>query len=78
METISRGPVPANGAIGRTADTGTTELQFGAVFKAEEYQEVSLSSWLTHTSPALVAQHLNISLEDFSRFPADQPAITPG
>ncbi|MCM2394569.1 hypothetical protein NBH19_00575 [Rhizobium sp. S95] len=78
METISQGPVPANGAIGRTADTGTTELQFVAVFKAAEYQEVSLSSWPTHTPPALVAQRLNISLEDLARFPADRPAITPG
>lgn len=59
-------------------NTGKTDLQFVAVFKAAEYQEVSLSSWLTHTPPALVAQHLNVSIEDVAKFPANQPAIMPG
>lgn len=59
-------------------NTGKTDLQFVAVFKTAEYQEVSLSSWLTHTPPALVAQHLNVSVEDVAKFPVNQPAIMPG
>ncbi len=58
-------------------NTGKTDLQFVAVFKVAEYQEVGLSSWLTHTPAALVAQHLNISVQDIAKFPADQPGIMP-
>lgn len=43
-------------------NTGTTDVQFLAVFKTSDYQEVSSSDWLTHTPPELVAQHLNIQL----------------
>jgi oxalate decarboxylase len=58
-------------------NTGKTDLQFVAVFKVAEYQEVGLSSWLTHTPAALVVQHLNISVQDIAKFPADQPGIMP-
>jgi oxalate decarboxylase len=58
-------------------NTGKTDLQLVAVFKVAEYQEVGLSSWLTHTPPALVAQHLDVSLADIAKFPADQPGIMP-
>ena len=33
---------------------------FLGTFRAPPYEEISLSNWLTHTPPALVAQHLNI------------------
>ncbi|MHB8883842.1 MAG: cupin domain-containing protein [Methylovirgula sp.] len=58
-------------------NTGTTELQFVAVFKALEYQEVSLSDWLTHTPPALVAQHLNIDPADLAKFINNRPGMVP-
>jgi oxalate decarboxylase len=58
-------------------NTGTTDLQFVAVFKAPVYQEISLSDWLTHTPAALVAQHLNIDPSVLSRFPANSPGIVP-
>jgi oxalate decarboxylase len=41
-------------------NTGTTDLVLVALFKTAEYAEFSLSDWLTHTPPELVAQHLNI------------------
>ncbi len=59
-------------------NTGKTDLQFVAVFKVPEYQEVGLSSWLSHTPPSLVAQHLNMSLKDIARIPNGQPGIMPG
>jgi len=43
-----------------------------------DYQEISLSDWLTHTPPALVAQHLNIDVADIARFPSNAPGIVPG
>jgi oxalate decarboxylase len=50
---------------------------FVAVFRAPEYQEVSLSNWLTHTPPALVAQHLNIDEATIVKWPDDGPGIMP-
>jgi oxalate decarboxylase len=58
-------------------NTGTTDLQVLAVFRAREYQEVSLSDWLTHTPPELVAQHFNIDPSVLARFPKNSPGILP-
>ena len=48
---------------------GDTELQFVGVFRAPRYEEVSLSNWLTHTPPALVAQHLNVDEKLIAQWP---------
>lgn len=58
-------------------NTGTEDLQFLAVFKVPDYQEISLSDWLTHTPPALVAQHLNIDRSTIRRFPTGRPGVVP-
>jgi oxalate decarboxylase len=58
-------------------NTGTTDLQFLAIFKTAEYQEVSLSDWLTHTPPELVAQHLNIDASVVRQFPTKPPGFMP-
>jgi oxalate decarboxylase len=58
-------------------NTGTTELQLLAVFKAPEYQEIALSDWLTHTPPALVAQHLNIDPDVLAKFLSRNPGVVP-
>ena len=52
-------------------------MQFVAVFRASRYQEVSLSDWLTHTPPALVAQHLNIDLAAIAKWPDTAPGVMP-
>ena len=59
-------------------NTGTGDLQFLAVFKTPIYQEISLSDWLSHTPPALVAQHLNMRVEDVMKFVNTRPGIVPG
>ncbi|NVN10661.1 cupin domain-containing protein [Nguyenibacter vanlangensis] len=58
-------------------NTGTTELQFLEVFKADHFAEVSLSDWLTHVPPELVAQHLNIDPSTIVQFPQDRPDVVP-
>jgi oxalate decarboxylase len=58
-------------------NTGTTDLQFLAVFKTAEYEEISLSDWLTHTPPAMVAQTLNIDPSVLQQFPQNAPGIVP-
>lgn len=58
-------------------NTGTTELQFVTVFKAPEYQEVSLADWLAHTPPAMVAQTFKLDPSILQRFARGAPGIVP-
>jgi oxalate decarboxylase len=56
-------------------NVGDTDLQFIGVFRAPRYQEVSLSNWLTHTPPALVAQHLNVDEATIAKWPDNGPGV---
>jgi oxalate decarboxylase len=58
-------------------NVGDTDLQFIGVFRAPRYEEVSLSNWLTHTPPALVAQHLNIDEATIAKWPDNSPGVMP-
>jgi oxalate decarboxylase len=58
-------------------NTGDTDLQVLEVFRAPEFQDISLSDWIAHTPPALVAQHLNVSQETIAKFPRSKPEIVP-
>jgi oxalate decarboxylase len=57
---------------------GDTDLQFLEVFRSPYFQDVSLSDWLTHTPPAMVAAHLNVDTATIAQFPSDKPEIMPG
>ncbi len=58
-------------------NVGNTDLVFLEVFNSAEFQDVSLSDWLTHSPPEMVAAHLNISPQDIARFPNDKPDVMP-
>jgi oxalate decarboxylase len=58
-------------------NVGDTDLQFLEVFKSPYFADVSLSDWVTHTPPALVAQHLNIDAATIAKFPNNKPEIMP-
>jgi oxalate decarboxylase len=58
-------------------NTGDTDLQFVGVFRAPRYEEFSLSNWLTHTPPKLVAQHLNIDEQEIAKWPDNAPGLMP-
>jgi oxalate decarboxylase len=58
-------------------NTGDGDLVFIGVFRAPRYEEVSLSNWLTHTPPALVAQHLNVDEATMAAWPSDAPGVMP-
>jgi oxalate decarboxylase len=58
-------------------NVGDTDLQFLEVFRSPYFADVSLSDWLTHTPPALVAQHLNVNEETIAKFPNNKPEIMP-
>jgi oxalate decarboxylase len=58
-------------------NTGTTDLQFLEVFRSDHFADVSLSDWLAHTPPDLVAQHLNVDAATIARFPKNKPTVMP-
>jgi oxalate decarboxylase len=58
-------------------NVGATDLVVVGVFRAPRYEEVSLSNWLTHTPPNLVAQHLNVDEQVIAKWPNNAPGIMP-
>jgi oxalate decarboxylase len=58
-------------------NVGDTDLQFIGVFRAPRYEEISLSNWLTHTPPSLVAQHLNVDEATIAKWPDNGPGLMP-
>jgi oxalate decarboxylase len=58
-------------------NVGDTDLVFLEVFRSSYFADVSLSDWLTHTPPALVAQHLNVDAATIAKFPNNKPEIMP-
>jgi oxalate decarboxylase len=56
---------------------GDSELQFLEVFKSPYFQDVSLSDWLTHTPPAMVAATFNIDPAVIAKWPKDKPETLP-
>jgi oxalate decarboxylase len=58
-------------------NVGDTDLQFVGVFRAPHYEEFSLTDWLTHTPPKLVAQHLNIDEATIAKWSDSSPGVMP-
>jgi len=58
-------------------NVGDADLVFLEIFKSNTYQNVSLSDWLTHTPPALVAAHFNLLPQDIAKFPNPKPDVMP-
>ncbi len=58
-------------------NTGTTDLVFVEVFRADRFEEVSLSDWLAHSPVEMVAETLNIDPSVIAQFPRNRPDIVP-
>jgi oxalate decarboxylase len=58
-------------------NTGDSDLRFLEMFKASQYQDLSLSEWLTHTPPDLVMAHLNIDRQTYDAIPREELIIVP-
>jgi oxalate decarboxylase len=54
---------------------GDTDLEFLEVFRSPYFVDVSLSDWLTHTPPAMVAATFNLDPATIAKFPKDKPEI---
>ena len=58
-------------------NTGDTDLVFMEIFKTARYEEVSLSDWLAHSPPDMVAATLNLDPAVIAQFPKVRPEIMP-
>ncbi len=58
-------------------NTGSTDLKFLEMFKSSYYQDLSLSEWLAHTPPQLVAAHLNLDKATLDALPRGKTAFVP-
>ena len=58
-------------------NTGTTDLVFLEMFKANKYEDFSLSQWMRRTPPKLVMDHLKISEETLAKIPVKNNHVVP-
>jgi oxalate decarboxylase len=58
-------------------NTGNTDLVFMEVFRADRFEEVSLSNWPAHSPIAMVAETLNLDPSIIAQFPKNRPDIFP-
>jgi oxalate decarboxylase len=58
-------------------NTGNTDLVFMEIFRADRFEEVSLSDWLAHSPSGMVAELLNLDPSVIAQFPRNRPDIVP-
>jgi oxalate decarboxylase len=56
---------------------GDNDVTLMSVFKSPHYEEVSLSDWLAHAPPEMVAATLNLDPTVIAQFPKDSPGLMP-
>jgi oxalate decarboxylase len=58
-------------------NTGDTDLVFLEMFRASEYQDISLAEWMAHTPHLLMDQHLGVGMSMLDSIPRQEMVITP-
>jgi oxalate decarboxylase len=58
-------------------NTGDKVLTFLEMFKSSFYQDISLSQWISHTPPELVAEHLHLDKATLEAIPKAKSVIVP-
>ena len=58
-------------------NTGGTDLVYMEVFRADRFEEISLSDWLAHSPLEMVAETLNLDPSVIKQFPKNRPDIMP-
>jgi oxalate decarboxylase len=58
-------------------NVGDTDLVYMEVFKADRFENVSLSDWLAHSPTDMVAETLNIDPGLLAQIPKNNPTIVP-
>jgi len=58
-------------------NTGDTDLIFLEMFKADKFEDLSLSEWVTASPPELMMGHLGIGADVLSRIPKQKAVLMP-
>jgi oxalate decarboxylase len=58
-------------------NTGDADLVFLEMFRASEYQDISLAEWMAHTPHQLVNQHLGVGMTMLDSIPKQELVILP-
>ena len=58
-------------------NTGDSDLVFIEMFRASEYQDISLAEWMAHTPHLLMDQHLGVGMSMLDSIPRQEMVITP-
>ncbi|MFZ0211703.1 MAG: cupin domain-containing protein [Candidatus Acidiferrales bacterium] len=58
-------------------NTGDGDLSFLEMFRSDHYADISLSNWLSHTPPQLVAEHLGFDRATLDAIPKDEVVVMP-
>ncbi|HMG01641.1 MAG TPA: cupin domain-containing protein [Edaphobacter sp.] len=56
-------------------NTGDTDLVFLEMFKAQEFQDVSLNNWIRRLPPEMITAHLNLDAASIRKIPAEKQEI---
>lgn len=56
-------------------NTGDTDVHVLELFKAHEFQDISLNNWLRHLPPELVTSHLNLDDAEINKIPAKRLGV---
>jgi oxalate decarboxylase len=56
---------------------GDTDLVYMEIFRADRFEEVSLSDWLAHSPIDMVAETLNLDPSVIAQFPKNRPDLVP-
>lgn len=59
-------------------NTGDTDLIFLELFKANEFQDVSLNNWIRRLPPEMVKSHLNLDADTVKKIPAEKQEVIAG
>ncbi len=65
------------GAWHYVENTGNTDLVYMEVFRADRFEEVTLSDWLAHSPIDMVAETLNLDPSVIAQFPKNRPDLVP-
>ena len=58
-------------------NTGDGDLVYMEVFRADRFEEVTLSDWLAHSPIDMVAETLNLDRSVIAQFPKNRPDLVP-
>jgi oxalate decarboxylase len=59
-------------------NTGTEDLVFLELFKADSFQEFTLNNWLRRLPTQMVSSHTNLSAEEIRRLPVEKNDVIAG